>query len=65
MWKPASTCTTSPVVERPRSDSSHSAQPATPSMEVSSFSALSAATFSQHAAAALDAGEREGAHGAG
>ena len=37
MWKPASTWTTSPVVERPRSESSHRAQPATPSIEVSSF----------------------------
>ncbi len=36
MWKPASTCTTSPVVERPRSDSSHRAQPAIPSGAVSS-----------------------------
>ena len=39
MWKPASTWTTSPVVEAPRSDSSQSAQPATPSIEVSCLSA--------------------------
>src|SRR5690606_2106121 len=39
MWKPASTWTTSPVVERPRSETSHRAAPATPSMEVSSFRA--------------------------
>ena len=37
MWKPASTWMTSPVVEKPRSEHSHRAAPATPSIEVSSF----------------------------
>ena len=36
-WNPASTWMTSPVVERPRSEQSQSAQPAMPSIEVSSF----------------------------
>ena len=39
MWKPASTWTISPVVDWPRSDNSHRAAPATPSMVVSAFMA--------------------------